>query len=81
MDASVLVLTATIPFTSSEQIKEVLMLGSAKMVKVSPDRPNIFLAKSMRLATKDQYASHMKILGPIAKQLNVLAHEYLVVSQ
>ena len=77
-DASMLVLTATIPFVSLHQLKEVLMLKSAKIVMVSPDRPNIYLRKSTRLLTKDQHASNMEILDPIAKQLNELRHEYPV---
>ena len=75
-DASMLILTATMPFTTLQQLKGVLLLEDAKMVLVSPNRPNIYLEKCTRLASKDQRRSYMNILGPIARRLNVLRDQY-----
>ena len=77
-DAVLLILTATISSSSLLKLREVLMLNQAKTVRVSPDRPNIYLNKFVRLSSNDQFKSHMKILGPIAKDLNILREDYPV---
>ena len=65
-----LLLTATAPPAILKITQDVLLLQDAALLKVSPNRVNIFLRKAERLATNQQEKSHQKILIPIATQLD-----------
>ena len=68
-DIPLLPLTATAPPQTICLLQESLCMVSYKVVKVYPDRKNIYLNKHYRLDTCYSYQSYDRILKPIAYEL------------
>ena len=66
--ARTLALTATAPKSVLQTIKKDLELTSALVVKVSPNRPNIFLQRKIRTSASND-DSYREILKPMADEL------------
>ena len=67
-----LALTATAPPDAIEHLKNYLCINNSyKLIKVSPNRKNIFLSKGKRLSNNYGEKGFQVILQPIAEQLKV----------
>ena len=72
----VLALTATAPQSTIDAIIRGMQLEEVRVISVSPNRPNIYYQKSLRLSKSSGTASYEKILRPIATDLKVQRLHY-----
>ena len=72
----VLALTATAPPKTISLLKEILVMECPKVVKVNPNKENIFLNKGYRLDTCYGFQSYERILRPIALKLQSQMENY-----
>jgi ATP-dependent DNA helicase RecQ len=75
-DVPVLAVTATAPPKTISLLKEILVMECPKIVKVHPNRKNIFLNKGYRQDTCYGFESYEKILKPIAFGLQSQRENY-----
>ena len=74
--ASMLLLTATASMDLLGRMREVFFMPDARVLSRSPNRPTIYLQKSMRLAHIAGDESYRRILLPMARELNSLRQRY-----
>lgn len=74
--AVTLALTATAPLAMVEKITDSLSISSCKIVRSSPNRPNIKLTVRKRMPNNYSKASYDEILLPMTKGLNRLREKF-----
>ena len=72
----VLAVTATATPSTTKMISQDLAMSNYRLVKESPDRPNLFLDRKTRLDTWYGNTSYEEILMPIAQSLKVKREMY-----
>ena len=76
LNVCTLAMTATAsPKTITSLVKN-LCLANCKDIKVSPNRPNLFISKAIRKSNNKGYEGYDIILNPIAEELNVKWDSY-----
>ena len=71
-----LALTATISPQDVDRMKKDLAVTNPKIVRVSPNRQNLYIGKAVRLPDSEGFRGYDEILTPIAIELNNLRKDY-----